>query len=169
MGKIDYKRARYIFHPEFAVRQAMFVDSKAEKGSPGVARLQVGQTSLIIRQVRAGRAIEVPGRLPAILDTGAVFILQQRFLVKYAYVVAGTRSELEQIIVAALPSGLLQSRYNPSPTDSIWNAGPDAPQRGEKFRTRLAFEKMKAKKTWRDQRIPMDPTEFVWDDQLPTS
>src|SRR5438309_1422632 len=30
-GKIDYKRARYVFHPDYAVRQALFVDSKAEK------------------------------------------------------------------------------------------------------------------------------------------
>ncbi|MGC2768984.1 MAG: SfiI family type II restriction endonuclease, partial [Candidatus Acidiferrum sp.] len=28
-GKIDYKRARYVFHPEYAVRQALLVDSKA--------------------------------------------------------------------------------------------------------------------------------------------
>ncbi|MBV9034482.1 MAG: SfiI family type II restriction endonuclease [Acidobacteriaceae bacterium] len=27
-GKIDYKRARYVFAPEYAVRQALFVDSK---------------------------------------------------------------------------------------------------------------------------------------------
>ena len=30
-GKVDYKRARYVFHPDYAVRQALFVDSKAEK------------------------------------------------------------------------------------------------------------------------------------------
>lgn len=28
-GKIDYKRARYLFHPDYAIRQALFVDSKA--------------------------------------------------------------------------------------------------------------------------------------------
>src|SRR5436309_16071605 len=44
-GKIDYKRARYVFHPEYAVRQALFVDSKAEKES-GTATLQTAQTSL---------------------------------------------------------------------------------------------------------------------------
>ena len=26
-GKVDYKRARYLFHPEYAVKQALFVDS----------------------------------------------------------------------------------------------------------------------------------------------
>ncbi len=29
-GKIDYKRARYVFHPEYSIRQALFIDSKAE-------------------------------------------------------------------------------------------------------------------------------------------
>ena len=32
-GKVDYKRARYVFHPEYSIRQALFVDSKAEKVS----------------------------------------------------------------------------------------------------------------------------------------
>ena len=36
-GKIDYKRATYLFHPDYAVRQALFVDSKAEK-LPGRAQ-----------------------------------------------------------------------------------------------------------------------------------
>ncbi len=30
-GKIDYKKARYLFQPDFAIKQALFVDSKAEK------------------------------------------------------------------------------------------------------------------------------------------
>jgi hypothetical protein len=30
-GTMDYKRARYVFHPTYAVRQALLVDSKAEK------------------------------------------------------------------------------------------------------------------------------------------
>lgn len=30
-GKMDYKRACYLFHPDYAVKQALFVDSKAEK------------------------------------------------------------------------------------------------------------------------------------------
>jgi hypothetical protein len=40
-GKIDYKRARYLFHPDYAVQQALFVDSKAEKISgQGTATLR---------------------------------------------------------------------------------------------------------------------------------
>lgn len=32
-GKVDYKRACYLFHPDYALKQALFVDSKAEKVS----------------------------------------------------------------------------------------------------------------------------------------
>src|SRR5206468_7444974 len=44
-GKIDYKRSRYVFHPEYALKQALLVDSKAEKVGV-VARIQVAQTSM---------------------------------------------------------------------------------------------------------------------------
>ncbi len=62
-GKMDYKRARYIFEAEYAVRQILLVDSKAEK-SGDVARLQTSQTSMRIRQVRQGQALDVPGTVP---------------------------------------------------------------------------------------------------------
>src|SRR3989338_7168361 len=52
-GKIDYKKACYFFHPDYALRQALFVDSKAEKDA-AKARLQVSQTSMVIRQTRQG-------------------------------------------------------------------------------------------------------------------
>jgi hypothetical protein len=44
-GKMDYKRARFVFHPEYAVRQALLVDSKAEEGDIATATLQTAQTS----------------------------------------------------------------------------------------------------------------------------
>ncbi len=50
-GVMDFKRAGYVFLPEFAARQALLVDSKAEK-EKNVARLQTSQTSLVIRQIR---------------------------------------------------------------------------------------------------------------------
>ena len=53
-GKIDYKRAAYLFLPDFAIRQALFVDSKAEKAAEGVARIQITQLSMRVRQVRFG-------------------------------------------------------------------------------------------------------------------
>src|SRR3972149_5568291 len=54
-GKVDYKRARYLFHPEYAIKQALFVDSKAEKVSgAGTATLQISQLSMTVRQIRSG-------------------------------------------------------------------------------------------------------------------
>lgn len=43
-GNVDYRKARYVIHPDLAVRQALFVDSKAEK-SRNSATLQMSQTS----------------------------------------------------------------------------------------------------------------------------
>jgi hypothetical protein len=160
-GKIDYKRARYVFHPEYAIRQALFVDSKAEKEF-AVARLQTSQTSMVIRQIRAGRAVEVQGELPIILRAVGKSYLTTTILVKYSYQKGrGGRNVLGLIRVAALPSGMLQDRYNPTAEDSIWTGGPNAPSRGEAFRTRLSFQKLKRKAAWRVQDIkPKEP--FVW-------
>lgn len=47
-GKIDYKKARYFFHPQYAIKQALFVDSKAEKDDPNTATIQTAQTSMRI-------------------------------------------------------------------------------------------------------------------------
>jgi len=61
-GKVDYKRACYLFHPEYALKQALFVDSKAEKVSgQGTATLQISQLSMVVKQVRFNKDIEVPG------------------------------------------------------------------------------------------------------------
>jgi len=52
-GTIDYKRARYLFSPDFSMRQALFVDSKAEKvAGAGTVAIQTSQTSMRIRQIR---------------------------------------------------------------------------------------------------------------------
>lgn len=163
-GKTDYKRARYLFLPEFAVRQALFVDSKAEKGST-VARLQQGQTSMLIRQVRAGRVMEEQGGLPPTIPNPDGDLLATTIFVKYNYAEAGGQKHLVAINVIGLPSGLLQERYNPTPEDTIWNAGPNAPTRGEKFRARISLKKLKDKMSWRVQTIPADATgKYVWKD-----
>lgn len=44
-GTVDYKRARYIILPERMVRQALFIDSKAEKENR-TATIQMSQTEL---------------------------------------------------------------------------------------------------------------------------
>ncbi len=165
-GKVDYKRARYIFHPEYALKQALFVDSKAEKDSHGVARIQITQTSMCVRQIRAGAQIEIWGQLPQVYTVRDDHFLTTTVFVKYHYhedeVEDKLENVLESITVFALPSGMLQDIYNPTFEDTIWVAGPNAPTLGEEFRTRLSFSRLRSKADWRVQRIPMPPSDFAW-------
>jgi hypothetical protein len=162
-GKIDYKRARYLFHPEYAIRQALFVDSKAEKvGGQGTATLQTSQFSMMVRQIRAEQNVEIAGGLPKILTIRDTSYITTTIFVKYNYEEMRSRNELKSIIVAAVPNGLLQERYNPSPQDTIWLAGRNAPTRGEAFRVRLSFNRLKAKASWRVQKILIPPDDFEW-------
>ena len=58
-----------------------------------------------------------------------------------------------------------KDEYNPTALDTIWVSGPNAPTRGEVFRTRLSFARLKAKCNWRVQSILIDPAApFVWDE-----
>ena len=69
-GKIDYKRARYVFNNEYAIRQALFVDSKAEKNDGrDTATLQTAQTSLRIRHPRGGQDVDEAGKLLKVFET----------------------------------------------------------------------------------------------------
>jgi hypothetical protein len=165
-GKIDYKRARYLFHPEYAITQALFVDSKAEKVSgQNTATLQTSQFSMIVRQVRSGTNIEVSGTLPQVLEIRGQNYITTTIFVKYNYIEKSTnQNQLETITVAALPNGMLQDLYNPTATDTIWLAGRNAPSRGEAFRVRLSFPRLKAKSAWRVQSIPVAPQAFQWDE-----
>jgi len=163
-GKIDYKRARYFFHPDFAVKQALFVDSKAEKTSgQGTATLQTSQLSMTVRQVRAGENLDVPGKLPPVIHIGAESFLTTTIFVKYNYdEYAAQKYRLSSIIVAALPNGLLQEKYNPSTIDTIFLAGRNAPSLGEEFRVRVSFARLKEKANWRVQKIEPKAS-FQWD------
>jgi Type II restriction enzyme SfiI len=165
-GKMDYKRARYVFHPNYAVRQALFVDSKAEKNDGrGSATLQIAQTSLWVRQVRAGSVYNERGRMPFILTISSERFLTTTIFVKYNYNEPSSGSyNLVDIIVAALPNRMLQRLYNPNPVDRIWSAGRNAPTLGESFRTRLSFAKLARKSRWRVQTIPLAPMPFTWQD-----
>ena len=161
-GKIDYKRSRYLFLPEFAVRQALFVDSKSEKGGV-VARIQADQTSMRIKQARAGVEVDEQGGLPFIVPHEEGDLLTTTVFVKYGYSVQHSANMLRVINAIALPNGLLQNSYNPTAHDSIWNAGPNAPSRGEKFRARISLAKLKSKAPWRVQAIPGDPSSiYTW-------
>jgi len=164
-GKVDYKRARYLFHPEYAIKQALFIDSKAEKVSGrGTATLQTSQFSMTVRQIRSGKEIEVRGTLPTVLNIKSEEYLTTTIFVKYSYDEQDGEKTLGTIAVAAVPNGLLQERYNPDMEDTIWLAGRNAPSRGEAFRVRLSFSRLKEKANWRVQEIPMFPQVFQWED-----
>ncbi|MGA9061677.1 MAG: SfiI family type II restriction endonuclease [Terracidiphilus sp.] len=168
-GKIDYKWARYYFHPDFAVRQALFVDSKAEKvEGQGTATLKTAQTSMRIRQIRVGQVVDVPGTFPTVVQTSGGDFLSTTIFVKYNYTELAQGNSLEQITLAAVPNGMLQNIYNPTPEIGFWRAGRNAPQRGEAFRVRVPFSRLKALRGWRVQSVPLPPALFVWDeDDLP--
>jgi hypothetical protein len=162
-GKIDYKRARYLFHPDYAVKQALFVDSKAEQVSgEKTATLQTSQFSMIVRQIRSGQSTEVQGSLPSIMTLRGNAYITTTIFVKYNYEKLESGNELRSVTVAAVPNGFLQDRYNPTPEDTIWLAGRNAPTRDEAFRVRLSFSGLKEKCCWRVQKIPCPPLEFEW-------
>ena len=166
-GKMDYKRARYIFHENYSLRQALFVDSKAEavEGSR-TATIQTAQTSMTIRQLRADHEVAHEGSLPTILEAAGQSLLTTTIFVKYNYrTVAGAGNELVDIALIALPNGLLQDRYNPDANRTIWLAGRNAPTRGEPFRVRISIPELKNLASWRVQHIHVSPTaSYTWDD-----
>lgn len=168
-GKIDYKRATYLFHPDYAVRQALFVDSKAEK-SEGVrtATIQTSQTSMRIRQVRQRQPVDVPGEVDSIAIVRDAEYLTTTIFVKYNYSENpndAAPNRLDSVAVLCLPNGILQDRYNPTANDSIWLAGRNAPSRGEAFRVRINLSALKGKANWRVQTIAADVSQpLVWDD-----
>lgn len=163
-GKIDYKRARYVFHPNYTLRQALFVDSKAEKTSgASTATLQTAQTSMRIRQIRDGSPVDVPGTLEPIIRADIGNFLSTTIFVKYNYKEGGGGANaLESITVACVPHAFLQDRYNPDANNTFWRAGRNAESRGEAFRVRLAFRLLADRAQWRVQHIPMAPTAFRW-------
>jgi hypothetical protein len=166
-GKMDYKRARYLFLPEFAIRQALFIDSKAEAISgQGTATIQTAQTSMKIRQRRAGKLVEELGKLPPIIEKEGQHLLTTTVFVKYNYMeIPKAEKRLESISILCLPNGLLQERYNPDAHDTIWLAGRNAPSRGEAFRARISLKRLKENARWRVQYISLTALQpFAWDE-----
>lgn len=165
-GKIDYKRARYVFHPDYALRQALFVDSKAEKTSGrATATLQTAQTSMTIMLIIGGSPVRVEGDLEPVIQTEVGSFLSTTIFVKYNYEGDSlSLKTLTSITVACVPHSFLQKRYNPNPNDTFWGKGRDAPTLGESFRVRLVFRKLAKLANWRVQQIPMSPNEFVWEE-----
>lgn len=163
-GKVDYKRACYLFHPDYAIKQALFVDSKAEKVSgQSAATLQISQISMNVRQIRSGKELNIQGKLPKVITLRGSSYLTTTLFVKYNYDKEETGVQtLKNVIVAVVPNGMLQDRYNPNPQDTIWIAGRDAPTLAEEFRVRLSFPRLEKKAPWRVQTIPMPPSPFNW-------
>lgn len=162
-GKVDYKRARYVFHEDYAMRQALFVDSKAEQNAT-TASIQTDQTSMRIRQVRAGVTLDEAGGLPVYVEASGHALLTTTIFVKYVYRSGEAGSELTHVTVLCLPSGLLQDRYNPDARRGFWRAGRNAPTLGEPFRVRVNMDALREAAPWRVQTIPIAPPRepFAW-------
>jgi len=166
-GTVDYKKARYIILPDQTIRQALFVDSKAEKESR-TATIQMSQSSMVIRQQRRGIDVEETGKLPKISIYGGQQYLSTTILLHFKYSDIGIDHHLEEVTITSIPNGLLQDKYNPCASDSIWLVGRHAPSLGEDFRVRLSFDRLKARCNWRVQKIiyneQSNQCEGVWND-----
>lgn len=151
-GKVDVKKAIYAFLPD-PVPVALMLEAKAEKGSGSTARLQMSQTSMRVRFVRQGESIDEKGHLPTTLDRAERNYRVVTIVAKFVYRERKGVRDLVRVRIACIPSGDLQDRYNPSCTDTIWLKGPDAPSRGEDFRVRLSYDKLRRKAAWRVQGV----------------
>lgn len=170
-GNVDYRKARYVIHPDLAVRQALFVDSKAEK-SRNSATLQLSQISMAVRQVRIGAERDIQGAIQPIQTYQGHPYLSTTLLAHYHYQATQDRDHQDRppyrllaLTLVAIPNGLLQDRYNPDPSDTIWIAGRNAPSLGENFRVRLSFNRLKQKAGWRVQQGLFDAAgniELYW-------
>ena len=153
LGNVDYRKARYVILPNLSVRQALFVDSKAEK-EDRTATIQMSQTSMQIRQIRNEREVDESGKLPQVANYGGITYITTTMLARYCYADdAEGRHVLSSVTLAGIPNGKLQSHYNPTAQDTFWLAGRNAPTLGEDFRVRLSYERLKRNAVWRVQRL----------------
>jgi hypothetical protein len=152
-GTVDYKKARYVILPDQTVRQALFIDSKAEKENR-TATIQMSQTSMWVKQKRYGTEINQKGFLPEISEFGDKNYLTTTCLIHFKYEddLKGIH-HLREVTIAAIPNGKLQEKYNPNTEEGIWLAGRNAPTLGEDFRVRVSFSKLTEKAQWRVQKI----------------
>lgn len=153
-GKVDIKKTIYVFLPEPA-EVALMLDAKAEKQNDSTATIQMSQTSMRVKMMRSGEEVDVPGKLEQVIQRGDRTYQVVTMIAKYVYEEVGERQRLRRIIVSCIPNGILQDKYNPTPTDTIWLAGRDAPTLGEDFRVRLSYRKLQEKADWRVQEIEL--------------
>ena len=153
-GNVDFKKAIYVFLPE-PFRVALMVDSKAEKSDERTVTIQMSQTSMHVKMVRAGNEVDEPGKLQQDLIRDGESYHVVTVFVKFSYEESETERRLAKIIAACVPNGKLQSVYNPDSNDTFWLAGRDAPTRGEDFRVRVSFRALREKSDWRVVEIPV--------------
>lgn len=153
-GKVDVKKTIYVFLPEPA-EVALMLDAKAEKEDDRTATIQMSQTSMRVKMMRDGKAVDEQGKLEKVIKRNGRNYQVVTVIAKYVYEEVGEGQRLCRIIVACIPNGLLQDKYNPTPNDTIWRAGRDAPTRGEDFRVRLSYRELREKAEWRVQEIDL--------------
>ena len=146
-GKADYKKAMYVFVPE-AHPVALMLDAKAEKGN-GSATIQMSQTSMQVRYHGKLGEVDERGKLSTTIVSNGRTLQVVSIITKYLYADLEKGYSLKEIIVACIPNGALQDRYNPTPKETIWRAGRHAPTLGEDFRVRLNYAQLKNKAAWR--------------------
>ena len=163
-GKVDYKRAGYVFLPERTVEVALLVDSKAEKDDDNTATIQTSQTSMTIRMMQKGEAWEERGKLPMAMESKGRMLLTVTIIVKYAYREEKAKRKgeppvrhLERVILLCLPNGALQDKYNPAAEKSFWQTGRHSPKRGEDFRVRVNIHNLAKNANWRVVEISAPP------------
>jgi Type II restriction enzyme SfiI len=156
LGNVDYRKAHYIILPGLSLRQALFVDSKAEKDDDTSGTLQMSQVSMRVRFNKGGIATDEKGHIEPISMHGGKPFLTTTLLVHYGYDKLAGEFVLRKTVLAAIPNGKLQDYYNSSAEDTIWRAGRDSPKRGEDFRVRVSFPQLKLKRRWRVQEITFD-------------
>lgn len=155
-GNVDYKKAIYVFLPE-PFRVALMVDSKAEKSDERTVTIQMSQTSMNVKMIRAGNVVDEPGKLQndLIRDGDAYHVVT--VFVKFSYEESENERRLAKIIATCVPNGKLQQIYNPNENDTFWLVGRDAPTRGEDFRVRVSFGALREKSLWRVVEMPVGP------------
>ncbi len=152
-GKVDVKKAIYVFLPD-PIPVALMLDAKAERSNGDrTATIQMSQTSMRVRMIRSGEILDEPGRIETTIQREDRIYQVVTIVAKYVYEDLHPGHKLLRIIVACIPNGMLQEIYNPNAEDTIWLSGRDAPSRGEDFRVRLSYQKLRDKAPWRVQEI----------------
>ncbi len=152
-GKVDVKKAIYVFLPE-AQPVALMLDAKAEKPNGNrTATIQMSQTSMTVKMRRSGVEVAEPGGLEQEIRRGPRTFQVVTVIAKYVYEEIDGSQRLDRVVVACIPNGRLQERYNPTAQDTIWLAGRNAPTLGEDFRVRLSYRHLREKAAWRVEEI----------------